>query len=141
MTRKLGEIADGYDGQSYAMPDYAVALFFGVWKELSRIYWNREQELFDEDGQDDPKITIDAVDSLAPGDAFVLCSDGLWAYFDDAELGAIIDGQPARKASEMLIDLARQRAAGGGDNLSLVIIKLVEVEPAPGAPPGSAVRR
>lgn len=46
----------GYDGQSYAMPDYAVALFFGVWKELSRIYWNREQELFDEDGQDDPKI-------------------------------------------------------------------------------------
>jgi hypothetical protein len=24
---------------------------------------------------------------LVAGDAFVLCSDGFWAYFDDAELG------------------------------------------------------
>ncbi len=92
-------------------------------------------------GKDEPKFDFGGAGDLSAGDSFLLCSDGLWAYFDDAELGAIIDGQPARKASEMLIDLARQRAAGGGDNLSLVIIKLVEVEPAPGAPPGSAVRR
>jgi hypothetical protein len=41
----------------------------------------------------------------------------------------------------MLIEEARKRAAGGGDNLSLVIIKLNEDEPALGAPLGGAVRR
>ena len=47
----------------------------------------------------------------------------------------------SRRASAMLIEEARKRAAGGGDNLSLVIIKLNEVEPALGAPLGGAVRR
>jgi hypothetical protein len=32
----------------------------------------------------------------------------------------------ARQACEILIDKARQRAKGSGDNLSLAIIKLVE---------------
>jgi serine/threonine protein phosphatase PrpC len=55
----------------------------------------------------------------------MLCSDGIWAYFEEAELAALINSQTSRTACEMLIDLARQRATGNGDNLSLAIIKLV----------------
>jgi serine/threonine protein phosphatase PrpC len=64
----------------------------------------------------------------------VICSDGLWAYFDDAEMGRIVAENSARRASEILVDAARARAAGAGDNLSLVIIKLNEARPAVAAP-------
>jgi serine/threonine protein phosphatase PrpC len=75
-------------------------------------------------GKEDPKFDFGEAADLVGGDSFVLCSDGLWAYFDDAEMGAIVAGHSAREASELLIDQARARAAGSGDNLSLVIIKL-----------------
>jgi serine/threonine protein phosphatase PrpC len=75
-------------------------------------------------GKEAPKFDFGEATDLKAGDSFLLCSDGLWAYFDDAELGRIIDQNSARDASETLIDLARQRARGSGDNVSLVIIKL-----------------
>lgn len=77
-------------------------------------------------GKDEPKFDFGGAGDLADGDSFLLCSDGLWAYFDDAEMGAIIAENSAHKASEILIEQARQRAAGGGDNLSLVLLKLNE---------------
>ena len=75
-------------------------------------------------GKDKPKFTFGEAADIGAGDAFVLCSDGLWAYFDDAEMGRIVAAHTARDACEKLIDLARQRARGSGDNLSLVIVKL-----------------
>ena len=59
-------------------------------------------------------------------DAFVLCSDGLWGYFSDAEIGGVVAAYSAREASSILMSRARQRAQGEGDNVSLVIIRLVE---------------
>ena len=38
---------------------------------------------------------------------------------------------PPRDAASALIELARQRARGGGDNISLAVVKLVEVAPKP----------
>ena len=55
---------------------------------------------------------------------FLLASDGLWAYFEDDELADILYSQPPREASERLVSLARERAEGRGDNLSVVIIRL-----------------
>jgi len=52
------------------------------------------------------------------------CSDGLWHYFTAKELGAIVHGLPPREAGEMLVSKARQRARGGGDNLSLALIRV-----------------
>jgi serine/threonine protein phosphatase PrpC len=63
---------------------------------------------------------------LVAGDSFLLCSDGLWAHFSDAELGAAIAAAPAREAAQILIAHARERAAGCGDNISLAVVKLVE---------------
>jgi PPM family protein phosphatase len=94
-------------------------------------------------GRDTPKIDFGECHHLLAGDSFLLSSDGLWAYFEEDELARIVAGNPARRASEILIELARERAGGSGDNLSLAIIKLVEVAaPAkkPRAPAGSLTR-
>ncbi|MFN3984429.1 MAG: PP2C family protein-serine/threonine phosphatase [Rhodocyclaceae bacterium] len=74
----------------------------------------------------DPRIDHGKLAPLVAGDSFLLCSDGLWAYFTDAELGSIIATMSAREAARVLVNLARERAMGGGDNISLAIIKLIE---------------
>ena len=79
-----------------------------------------------------PKVEIAEDNSLRAGDIFLLSSDGLWAYFEDDELVEILHQLPPREASERLVSLARERAEGRGDNLSLAIIKL---EPQPKAAP------
>ena len=72
----------------------------------------------------DPPITVGHIDRLEIGDSMLACSDGLWHYFTPRELGAIVHALPPREASEMLVSKARQRARGGGDNLSLALIRV-----------------
>jgi serine/threonine protein phosphatase PrpC len=57
----------------------------------------------------------------------MLCSDGLWDYFENSELGKVLSTLPPRKAAEMLISAARARARGHGDNCTLALVKLTEV--------------
>jgi len=72
----------------------------------------------------DPPLTVGHVDRLEIGDCVMACSDGLWHYFTPKELGAIVHALPPREASEMLVSKARQRARGGGDNLSLALVRV-----------------
>lgn len=72
----------------------------------------------------EPPLTLGHVDRLEIGDSVLACSDGLWHYFTPKELGAIVNALPVREASEMLVGKARQRAKGGGDNLSLALIRI-----------------
>jgi len=72
----------------------------------------------------EPQLAIDEANDLQVGDAFLLCSDGLWSYFTDSELGSLLHGLPPRQASEHLVRLARERAEQHGDNLSLAIVKM-----------------
>jgi serine/threonine protein phosphatase PrpC len=61
---------------------------------------------------------------LLPGDTFVLCSDGLHGYLENAqEMGAhlALEGSAAAKA---LIDLANAR--GGKDNITVILVRLGE---------------
>lgn len=102
---------------------------------------NRNVLLASLGGQDDPKVTVADTVDLVAGDAFVLCSDGLWAYFDEDELGTLVAENSARQACEILIDKARRRAKGSGDNLSLAIIKLIKALPKKAAPPAGFVPR
>jgi serine/threonine protein phosphatase PrpC len=76
-----------------------------------------------------PQIDCGETEDLQAGDAFLLCSDGLWGYFSDAELGAAIAANSARQASDLLIGQTRARARGDGDNVSLVVIKLLAAPP------------
>ncbi len=72
----------------------------------------------------DPPVALWHIDRLEFGDTMLACSDGLWHYFTPKELGAILHALPPREASEMLISKARQRARGGGDNLSLALARI-----------------
>ncbi|HYD96888.1 MAG TPA: protein phosphatase 2C domain-containing protein [Noviherbaspirillum sp.] len=77
--------------------------------------------------ESEPQVTLRRHEGLKAGDAFLLCSDGLWHYFSDAELAAAVAANTPRQASEMLITKARERATDGkGDNCTLAIVKLVE---------------
>ncbi|ENO89807.1 PP2C family protein-serine/threonine phosphatase [Thauera linaloolentis] len=73
----------------------------------------------------EPCIEYGLAEAPDAGDSFLLCSDGLWAYFTDFELASTIQAHPPRTAAECLVRMARERAGGAGDNISLIIVKLV----------------
>jgi serine/threonine protein phosphatase PrpC len=73
----------------------------------------------------EPFVAIGSHAGLDAGDAFLLCSDGLWHFFTDAELGAALAKNPPRHASELLINKAGERAQGKGGNCTMAIVKLV----------------
>lgn len=95
--------------------------------EQALVHPNRNILVTSLGGDETPRIDFGEAADPQAGDSFLLCSDGLWGYFGDAELGSVVAAHSAREASELLIDRARTRAKGEGDNVSLVILKLVEV--------------
>ncbi len=112
-----------------------------ITQEQALTHPNRNILLTSLGGQDEPKFDFAEATDLQGGDSFILCSDGLWAYFDEVEMGGIISAFSARQASEILLERARERGAGGGDNISLAIVKLIEVEAVkPRAPAGFVPR-
>jgi len=74
--------------------------------------------------EQDPELDVCRIQHLKIGDSLLACSDGLWHYFTAEELGQVVSSMPPRQASQSLIHEARQRAMGGGDNLSLIIVRI-----------------
>jgi serine/threonine protein phosphatase PrpC len=72
-----------------------------------------------------PFVSVGVHENLQPGDGFLLCTDGVWQYFADNELAAAVSRRTPRAAAELLIDKARQRAQGKGDNCTMAILRLV----------------
>jgi len=72
----------------------------------------------------DPPVGVHFIPQLRAGDVLMACSDGVWHYFSNAEIGSVLASLSPREATEFLIEKARSRGRGGGDNLSLVIVKL-----------------
>ena len=72
----------------------------------------------------EPPVGTHLIPTLRAGDVLMACSDGVWHYFTSEEIGSVLSALPAREATEFLIEKARSRARGGGDNLSLVVIKV-----------------
>jgi serine/threonine protein phosphatase PrpC len=68
-------------------------------------------------------LLLDVVNGMIePGDAFLLCSDGLTKVVEDWEIGAILGSLPAQEAVRRLIHTALER--GGPDNVSVVAVKI-----------------
>ena len=95
--------------------------------EQALVHPNRNILLTSMGGGEAPKIDFGEATDIQGGDSFLLCSDGLWAYFSDAELAGVVAALPAREAAETLLNRARTRAEGEGDNVSVAILKLTEV--------------
>ncbi len=64
------------------------------------------------------------IPSLVAGDVLIACSDGVWHYFSEDELGKIAQHLSAKDICQALINIARERAQGYGDNLSVIALKL-----------------
>jgi serine/threonine protein phosphatase PrpC len=61
--------------------------------------------------------------TVEPGDAFLLCSDGVHGYFDAEELAEIMALGP-QAATRRLTELANER--GGRDNITAIAVQLLE---------------
>ncbi len=74
--------------------------------------------------ESEPTEDVHFIPRLQVGDSLIACSDGVWHYFSNNDLGSVLSTLSAREAAEFLIEKARSRSKGGGDNLSLVVVKV-----------------
>jgi serine/threonine protein phosphatase PrpC len=70
-----------------------------------------------------PKLSHHSITQLQSGDVILACSDGVWPYFKESEIAAILENLNPREATEFIISTARTRSKRRGDNLSLAIVK------------------
>jgi serine/threonine protein phosphatase PrpC len=71
------------------------------------------------------------------GDVFLLCSDGLTSMIHEPQLKPLVEGaDDLETLGRTLIDAAN--AAGGRDNITVILFRLEVVEPRPGAVSGAA---
>ncbi|HTJ81882.1 MAG TPA: Stp1/IreP family PP2C-type Ser/Thr phosphatase [Polyangiaceae bacterium] len=72
-------------------------------------------------------VEVDTIDfDVLRGDRFLLCTDGLHGYFEQAELGKLFGETPEDQLSQKLIDLSNER--GGKDNITAIVVKVPDAE-------------
>ena len=79
------------------------------------------------------QVDLEGPFPLAPGDVFMVCSDGLSGQVNDEELGAILGALPPREAAQTLVDLANLR--GGPDNITVIVVRVGALPAAPSVAP------
>ena len=66
---------------------------------------------------------VGSADKLEPGDAFLLCTDGLWEYLLDGEIAVdCLKADSAEQWAKLLLLRAAERIRPGNDNLSLIAV-------------------
>lgn len=73
---------------------------------------------------EEPPFAEASLDALKSGDVIVACTDGLWAYCNETEIAKTVYALAPAEACEQLLAKARERANGGGDNVSLAVLKV-----------------
>jgi serine/threonine protein phosphatase PrpC len=70
-------------------------------------------------------VEVDTFDfDILPGDRFLLCSDGMYAYVDDAELPTQLADGEVKDVPKKLVEVANQ--GGGHDNITAVVVRIGE---------------
>jgi hypothetical protein len=68
-------------------------------------------------------VEVDTLDfDMIPGDAFLLCSDGLYEYLDDTDIARGLALTEIKDIPRQFIDMANTR--GGKDNITSLVIRL-----------------
>ena len=68
-------------------------------------------------------VEVDTFDfDILPGDRFLLCSDGMYAYVDEDELPRQLADGDVKDVPKRLVDVAN--AGGGHDNITAVVIRI-----------------
>ncbi|HEY5946354.1 MAG TPA: cyclic nucleotide-binding domain-containing protein [Kofleriaceae bacterium] len=70
-------------------------------------------------------VEVDTFDfDILPGDRFLICSDGMYAYVDEAELPKQLADGDVKEVPKRLVDTANK--GGGHDNITAVVIRIGE---------------
>src|SRR5215212_4735436 len=70
-------------------------------------------------------VEVDTFDfDILPGDRFLICSDGMYAYVDEAELPKQLAEGEVKEVPHKLVDMAN--AGGGHDNITAVVLRITE---------------
>ncbi len=81
-------------------------------------------------------VEVDTFDfDVLPGDSLLLCSDGMYVYFDDADLPTLLQQSEVKDVPSMLVDMAN--AAGGHDNITNVVVRVLATEQAADGEPST----
>src|SRR5690606_2970198 len=82
-----------------------------------------------------PGVEVDVVgvEPLAPGEAFLLCSDGLSGVPHEA-IRSVVLSEPPDVACERLVQMANDR--GGHDNVTVIVLRADEAPAPPAGRPG-----
>jgi PPM family protein phosphatase len=78
------------------------------------------------DGRGNPELDLITL-TTQPTDRYLVCSDGLSSYVDEADIARALGGDDPQQAADRLIDLALR--AGGPDNITCAVGDLVEAAP------------
>ena len=73
----------------------------------------------------------------AVGDAYLLCTDGLWSAVTSGEVRATLEGDLAAGVADLV---ARSAERGGDDNASVIALRLLELGGTADAPPRAGLR-
>jgi serine/threonine protein phosphatase PrpC len=70
-------------------------------------------------------VEVDTFDfDILPGDRFLLCSDGMYAYLDENDLPKQLADGEVKEVPKKLVELANQ--GGGHDNITAVVVRVGE---------------
>jgi serine/threonine protein phosphatase PrpC len=68
-------------------------------------------------------VEVDTFDfDILPGDRFLLCSDGLYAYLDENKLAELLSEGDVKDSPTRLIEIANK--GGGHDNITSVVVRV-----------------
>jgi protein phosphatase len=74
---------------------------------------------------DDPGLEV-RVGTIAPGDTFLICSDGLTGHLSDNDILTVLTGQRAQAACDLLVE--ETLARGATDNVSVIVVRCHRAE-------------
>lgn len=70
-----------------------------------------------------PSVEVDTFDfDILPGDQYLLCSDGMYVYFDEEDVPGLLSEGDVSDVPKQLIDMANE--GGGHDNITNVVIRV-----------------
>ncbi|WP_412070367.1 PP2C family protein-serine/threonine phosphatase [Rubrivirga sp. IMCC43871] len=73
------------------------------------------------------EVTLAGPDVVAPGDVYVLMSDGLYDLVSDLEIAAALVAPSVHTAAHALVD--RAKARGGHDNVTVAVVRVTSERP------------